>query len=679
MENQAQTDFTQEIAVVNFAGGGGSDDGIERYTKLMVAAAINHDAAAIEMHRQNHPYTEHLKEDVFQVDPAEVCRGRPVGLAWFSPDCPHFSRAKGGTPVKKEIRGLSWVIVRWAMTVRPRVILMENVKEIRTWGPLTQDEKGDWYPDPARRGETFRGFAQIMTGGIERDHPALLECCEFLRICPDGPEAERLIRGLGYAMDWRELCAADYGVPTIRERFFGAFRCDGRPICWPTPTHARRDSPEVQAGEKLPWVSAASIIDWSRPAPSIFESKEAIRTKYGLRAKRPLEENTLRRIARGLDKFVLKEARPYIVEVNHAGDFRGQDAAEPLSTITAKHGRGVVRPVMAPYTTTNTSGAVGAGGDQPIRTITSAGNQLLSAPVMACICQNGGGDRGHSVTGPVPTLVSKAEVCITEPFLAQYHQEQREDVRGQAVNRPVMTVDGSNRYGVIAPVIAKYYGNDGHGQSADEPLHTVTAHDREGVVVASISKFFGGGYTGAGAEAGAPLPTVTAVDHNAVQLTHICKFKGQDLGQPPADPLHTVTASWGEFAVVHTRVARYQPGADMGYWPQVRAMLNQWCGYTLGEDEVLLQQIGGAWWYIRDIGLRMLTAREAFSAMGFAADYIIDFDWRGKPYPKSEQMKKCGNAVCPPLAGLLAAANLPEYARVSPLETLEAWRGTVAS
>lgn len=650
MKSQAQTDFTQEIAVVNFAGGGGSDDGIERYTRLMVAAAINHDAAAIEMHRRNHPYTEHLKEDVFQVDPAAVCRGRPVGLAWFSPDCTHFSRAKGGTPVKKEIRGLSWVIVRWAMTVRPRVILMENVKEIRGWGPLVQDGKGNWYPDPARKGETFRGFVEILTCGIERGHPALLECCEFLGLDPEGPEAGRLIRGLGYDMDWRELCAADYGVPTIRERFFGVFRCDGRPICWPEPTHAKRGCPEVLAGEKLPWVAAASIIDWSLPAPSIFESKAEIRAKHGLKAKRPLEDNTIKRVARGLDKFVLKEKRPFIVPIGY-GERNGQaprvhDALNPLPTVTAKDKHYLCKPVMAPFTATNTSNAVGTSAGAPVNTVRT------------------GGGCGQ---------------MLIEPFLAQYHQEQqRETVRGQPVDRPIMTVDGSNRYAVAAPILAKYYGSDVHGQAAGEPLHTVTARDREGLVVASISKFFGGGYNGAGADAEEPLPTVTAVDHNAVQLAHICKFKGQDLGQHPADPLHTVTASWGEFAVLQTRIARYGQGADMGYWPQVRAMLNQWCGYALGEDEVLLQWINGAWWYIRDIGLRMLTAREAFSAMGFAPDYIIAFEWKGKPYPKSEQMKKCGNAVCPPLAGLLAAANLPEYARKVPLETLEAWRDAVA-
>jgi DNA (cytosine-5)-methyltransferase 1 len=718
---KAQMSMTEEISVVNFAGGGGSDDGIERYTTIMVGAAINHDPAAILMHKTNHPFTEHLQEDVFAVDPVEVCRGRPVGLAWFSPDCTHFSRAKGGTPVKKEIRGLSWVIVRWAITVRPRVILMENVKEIRTWGPLIERDDG-LYPDPAHKGETFEGFVQIMTTGIEPGHPALLECCEFLRISPDGEEAQKLIRGLGYDMDWREMCAADFGVPTIRERFFGAFRCDGQPIRWPEPTHAKRDSAEVMAGKKLPWVGAHTVIDWTLPAPSIFASKRAIKEEYGVNAVRPLAENTMRRIARGLDKFVLKAERPfivpigygervgqpprvqsvdepmstivsgtkqyvcdpvmaqYIVEVNHAGDFRGQDITDPLNTITAKHGRGVVNTIMAPFTATNTSNAVGTSVDDPVNTVRTGGGcgQMLVTPVMACIGQTGGGDRIGDVRFPVPTIVWKAEVCIATPYLTQYHQEQGEDVRGQAVDYPIMTIDGSNRYGVGMPYLAKYYGNDEYGQAIGEPLHTVTARDREGLVVASISKFFGGGYEGSGADVSDPLPTVTAVDHNAVQLAHICKFKGQDIGQHPETPLHTITATAGEFAIIKSKVMRYVPGADVGHWPQVRAMLNTWCGYELADDEILLQQIRGEWWFICDIGLRMLIAREAFSAMGFAPDYIIDRDYLGNPYPKTEQMRRCGNAVCPPLAGLLAAANLPEYARAKPLAMLDTWKQEVA-
>lgn len=344
-----------------------------RYTNIPVVGAVNHDLAAIRMHQTNHPFTEHYKEDVFAVDPKSFCGGYPMGFAWFSPDCTHFSRARGGTPVKKEIRGLSWVLVKWALSVRPRVMVMENVPEIRTWGPLIE-RNGKKYPDPDRAGETFEGFVKILTTGIEPNHPALLECCEFLHIDPKSEEAKPLIAGLGYDMEWNELCAADFGVHTTRTRFFGIFRCDGKPIVWPKQTHGKRDSAAVLNGELEPWAPAADILDFSIPAPSIFATKEEIKEQYGVRAVRPLRENTLRRITRGLDKFVLKSTEPYIVQVNHSGDgFRGQSLQDPMPTITAKHGYGIVEPVIAPYTCTNTSNATGAAANDLLNTVRTGG------------------------------------------------------------------------------------------------------------------------------------------------------------------------------------------------------------------------------------------------------------------------------------------------------------------
>lgn len=354
----------------------------------------------------------------------------------------------------------------------------------------------------------------------------------------------------------------------------------------------------------------------------------------------------MQRIASGLDKFVLKFEKPFIVEVNHAGDvFRGQDVDAPMATITAKHGRGVVDPVLAPFTATNTTNSVGASASDPVNTVRTGGGggQMLLTPVLACIGQTGGGNRIHDIMGPVPTLVSKSEVCLSTPYLTQYHQEQTTSVRGQSLDMPIMTIDASNRFGLAEPYLVKYYGNDEHGQDISNPMHTIAAKDRMGIT-----------------------------------LAHICKFKGTNIGQHPETPLHTITATMGEFAILHTRVVRYQFGQSMGRWPEVRKMLNLYCGYHLAENEVLLRWIGGAWWFICDIGLRMLTPREAFNAMGFATDYIIDHDYTGKPYPKSEQMKRCGNAVCPDMAGLLAAVNLPEYARKKPLRTLAAWREAVA-
>ena len=534
-----------------------------------------------------------------------------MGFAWFSPDCTHFSRARGGTPVKKEIRGLSWVLVKWALSVRPRVMVMENVPEIRTWGPLIE-RNGKKYPDPDRAGETFEGFVKILTTGIEPDHPALLECCEFLHIDPKGEEAKPLIAGLGYDMEWNELCAADFGVHTTRTRFFGIFRCDGKPIVWPKQTHGKRDSAAVLNGELEPWAPAADILDFSIPAPSIFATKEEIKEQYGVRAVRPLRENTLRRITRGLDKFVLKSTEPYIVQVNHSGDgFRGQSLQDPMPTITAKHGYGIVEPVIAPYTCTNTSNATGAAANDPLNTVRTGG---------------GGGQ------------------MVVTPYLAQYHTEQSEKVRGQGVDEPIMTLDASNRYGVVCPILTKYYGNDDHGQDIHEPLHTVTARDREGLV-----------------------------------LAHVCKFKGDNIGQHPSDPLQTITASAGEFAVIQTRVVKYSSGSNVGNWPQIREMLNRWAGYSLADNEVLLKNINGEWYYIIDIGLRMLKAKEAYRAMGFAPDYVFDVDFNGQKMTTTEQMEKCGNAVCPDLAGLITAANLPEYARNEVCHSMKEWRESVVA
>ena len=256
--SKAQISMWEEKIVDSFAGGGGASTGIELATGRVVDIAINHDPDAILMHKTNHPHTVHYQASVWDVDPLEVTGGSPVGLLWASPDCKHFSKAKGGKPVDKRIRGLAWIVLRWAGTVRPRVIILENVEEFQTWGPVRHG-----HPIKAKTGQTFRRFIEQL-------------------------------EGLDYAVEWRELVAADYGAPTTRKRFFLIARCDGRPIVWPEPTHAPAKSPEVLAGKKLPWRSAAEIIDWSLPCPSIFDTREEIREKYGLSAQRPLRPNTMR-------------------------------------------------------------------------------------------------------------------------------------------------------------------------------------------------------------------------------------------------------------------------------------------------------------------------------------------------------------------------------------------------
>ena len=549
--------MNEEIIVDNFAGGGGASTGIELACGRPVTIAINHDPDAILMHKTNHPYTEHYQASVWDVDPREVCRGRPVGLLWASPDCKHFSKAKGGKPVDKKIRGLAWIALRWAGTVRPRVIILENVEEFQTWGPVRRGK-----PVKARAGETFQKFV-------------------------------RQLAALGYDIQWRELVAADYGAPTIRKRFFLVARCDGRPILWPKRTHAPADSPEVQAGLLEPWRSAAEIIDWSLPCPSIFDTKEEIRARYGLAAQRPLKPNTLRRVVRGVDKFVIKSANPFLVVVNHAGEFRGQEIGDPLQTITAKHGYGVASPAMVPWTVTNTTNSTGHPVNEPIDTARTGG---------------GGGQ------------------MFLGASMIQYHTEQSEHVRGQKITKPIMTIDAANRYGLTAATLVKYYGTDQHGQKIQDPLHTVTAKAR-----------------------------------GALMATHLVKMKGTNLGGPMSEPVQTITAGGGHFGVVTTVVVKAEPGANLKHWPEIRGLLNTYCGYHLGPEDVILFEIGGAAYFMADIGLRMMIPRELYAANGFPPDYIIDRDYLGNAYGKSKQVARCGNAVPPPFATALVRANLPEW------------------
>lgn len=448
-----------ELIVDNFAGGGGASTGIELATGYSVDIAINHDPEAIRMHKANHPNTKHYCEDVWQVDPVKACNGHPVGLAWFSPDCKHFSKAKGGKPKDKFIRGLAWVACRWAGLVRPRVIMLENVEEFKTWGPLNRGH----HPIKAKQGMTFEKFVQQLTD-------------------------------LGYEVQFKELTAADYGAPTMRKRFFMIARCDGKPIAWPKPTHAPADSEEVKAGLLKPYVGAYTQLDFSLPCPSIFDTSEEIKEKYGIRAVRPLAPKTMERIARGLKKFVIECKDPFVIQ-NERMDMQAQ------------------------------------------------------------------------------TII-------------QYHSEtSKDEVRGQTIEDPIMTVDGSNRYGLVTSFLSKFY-KTGIGQDEREPLHTVT----------------------------------TSAGHFGEVRAFMIKYYGDATGQDIKNPLDTVTT----------------------------------------KDRFGLVTIKGVDYQIVDIGLRMLEPRELYGCQGFPEDYIIDHDYTGKTYPRSEQVRRCGNAVCPPIPAALVRANLPE-------------------
>ena len=541
-----------EIVVDNFAGGGGASTGIEIAIGRSVDVAINHDPAAIAMHRANHPTTEHYTEDVWKVEPVEACAGRPVALAWFSPDCKHHSKAKGGKPVSKKIRGLAWVAVKWAKAVKPRVIMLENVEEFQDWGRL--DEKNR--PDPRYKGETFRRFV----GQLEK---------------------------LGYHVEYRLLRACDYGAPTIRKRFFLIARCDGQKIVWPEPTHAAPDSIEVRMGSKKPWVPVSEVLDFSLPCPSIFASSEEIMEQYGIRAVRPLSENTMKRIARGLMKFVVNNPKPFIVQVNHSGDqFRGQDIDDPLDTITAKHGTGVVAPVLM----RNNENAVGSDAREPIGTITTGGHHMLIAPSMI-----------------------------------QYHSEQSEDVRGQTVDKPIMTVDSSNRYGLVEPFLIQ----TGYGEREGQKPRVLDMDKPLGTVVAQSNKF-------------------------AMAAAFVTQFNNNCDGQSMDAPLNTMTAKSNHFGEVNAFLVKYYGSGDNAVSCELPAPT------ITAKDRMGLVTVHGEDYKIVDIGLRMLTPRELFDAQGFPPDYIIDVDADGKPYPKSEQVARCGNAVCPPIPTALVRANLPE-------------------
>ena len=430
-----------ELVVDNFAGGGGASTGIEMAIGRSVDIAIDHDPDAITMHKANHPGTKHYCEDVREVDPIEACAGKPVALAWFSPDCKHFSRAKGGKPVDKNIRGLAWVAVRWAYLVRPRVLMMENVPEIQTWGPLGDDNK----PIKERAGETFNAFILALSAGVSADHPAFDEMCEALSIERNSDMAKALTKGLGYKIEYRTLKSCDYGAPTTRTRFYLIARCDGTPIAWPQPTHGHKSSKQVRDVELLPYRTAAECIDWSIPAQSIFERDK------------PLAENTLRRIARGIKKFVIDNHEPFIVTVNHTGEgFRGQSINEPLDTVTSKNGYGVVTPTIM---------------------CNNTGYALSVAHIMKNYA-GGYKGAGSCADAPLGTVTAKDHNSLVTAHIMTL----RNNMDGQPMDEPLTTVSCSGaHHAEVQAFLLKYY-HTGTAKPVDEPLDSVTTKDRFAVI-----------------------------------------------------------------------------------------------------------------------------------------------------------------------------------------------------
>jgi DNA (cytosine-5)-methyltransferase 1 len=629
-----------ELIVDSFAGGGGASMGIEMALGRSPDYAINHDEKALAMHQANHPDTVHLSKNIWQIDPMEVCTRRPVGLLWASPDCKHFSKAKGGRPVKRNVRDLAWTVVLWAKRARPRVIILENVEEFRDWGPVSIDGK----PCKERRGETFDKWVKEL-------------------------------KRLGYKVEHRELRACDYGAPTIRKRLFVIARRDGQKIVWPEPTHGAPDSEGVKTGKLLPWRTAAEIIDWSLPCPSIFDSAEEIKAKYGLRAKRPLAENTLKRIARGVMRYVVDAQKTFLVICNHAGvHFRGQGLEEPMSTVTAARD---AFGVVAPHITKFRSGATGHAIGEPLATVTANGeskrpggavplgvvmpflsygqqggaNRPIDEPhhtvtasrkdtnaVIAPVLTGCGGRAGQSpprsADAPVGTMTAKPDQVLASATLIQtgYGEREGQAPRVPGLGKPVGTqVAGASKHAVVAAFLAQHNAGwrpSQQANSVDAPISTITASgSQQGVVAAHMLNMRGTTRRDAGCDD--PLNTVSACgQHAALVAAFLDTYYGTDQAPDMQAPMATET----------TRERR----------------------------SLVTVEIDGERFVITDIGLRMLTPRERFRAQGFPDSAVIDTgvlpDGSTINLTQEVQGRCCGNSVCPPLAQALVDANCADLA-----------------
>lgn len=644
------------VVVDGFAGGGGASWGIQMAIGRGPDVAINHDRDAIAMHMANHPDTKHYCENIFDVDPEEACEGRQIGFAWFSPDCTHFSRARGKKPVKKEIRGLAQAIIPWAEMpeqLRPRVIFVENVAEFKTWGPI-DDETGQ--PIKERAGEYFDEWVAKL-------------------------------RSLGYEVDWRELVASDYGAPTTRKRLFIVARCDGRPIVWPAATHA---SPARIAKEKLqlqPWRTAAEIIDWSIPCPSIFLSKAEAKRAGCIR---PLAEKTLARIAEGIKRYVIESPSPYIVRVNHGSEhWRGQPLDQPLGTACRTNGFALVSPTIVSYYGPKDGGEAanhrGRSLEEPIATVTTENRFGVVTPYLVAL-QHGG--MTGSIEYPLRTVCASPKDChcVVEPVIAPFvSSTANQGTTGRApyvwpVEDPLRTLTTTGDKVMVAPVLSRMFGAS-VGSSVDSPVGSLTSENKTAVVAAFVAKHFGG-MVGVSAEQ--PFPTITAVgtQNQLVAATLIKNNHGDKQAFDIDEPLRTVMAGANHHGVVQAILESAKgDGAALPTpftrFAHTRAFLFKYFGtggYVGCEEPISslttkdrlalgIVLIGGEPYQIIDIGMRMLTPRELFLAQGFPSTYQIEAGEDGRSLSKSAQVARCGNSVPPPFAAALVRANLPEMCR----------------
>ena len=586
--SQLLLDTHDELIVDLFAGGGGASLGIEEATGRQVDIAINHDAAAIELHKANHPTTLHLRSDVFEVDPRRVTEGRPVGLLWASPDCTYHSKARGAKPIRsktKKRRALAWVVTRWAGQVSPRIIMLENVEEFALWGPLV-GKHDQLRPCPKRKGKTFRRWVTTL-------------------------------KGLGYQVEHRELRACDYGAPTIRKRLFVIARRDGQPIVWPEPTHGDPNSKAVTERRLKPFRTAADCIDWTIPMCSIFATKDEAKqwAKDHCRKSapiRPLADNTMARIAKGVKRYVLENPKPFLVTIAH-GEGTGRTSRwgdgtrnvdEPLSTVTTKNAHAVAAPFLVPRY-----------GERPGQT-----------------------PRTRNVNDPMATVVTDGNgSSLVAANIQTYYGGENGENRGVDLTEPLRTQSTENRFGIVATFLAQNNGGffDGPGREVTEPLSTVmtSSTGHHGLMAAHIQRDFG---TSVGSPVDAPIGTLTCDygGHAALVGSFLTKYYGEGVGQELTEPAHTIP--------------------------------------TVDRFGLVSVTINGVPMVVTDIAMRMLVPRELYTAQGFPRTYIIDRGADGKKLTSTDQVRMCGNSVCPPLARAMVAANAPDLVARKPKDMAKA-------
>ena len=629
-----------EIVVDFFCGGGGAGTGLEMGLGRAVSVAKNHSPAAISMHIINHPHAKHFTTDVFEGDPDTECGGRAVGWFHMSPDCTHHSQAAGGQPRKREIRNLSWIGLKWAGMKRPRVISLENVKQILQWGRLiAKRDKAtgrvmtlDQVPHPTSKGKTVNRVAD----------PGERVPVDNQFLVPDpkqrGSTWRRfvaLLEGMGYVVEWKVIKACDFGAPTSRERLFMIARCDGQPIAWPEPTHAKNPGKGQQK-----WRTAAECIDWTEPSKSIFDRPK------------PLAEATLRRIAKGMMKFVINNTAPFIVPIANWSGETVQSAGEPLRTITS-YPKGGAFSVVSPVMVAAAHGEGKPGGAQrwgdgsrfagdPLATVTASGGHSIAA---AHLVKFRFADEGKALDEPLPTITSGGNykrpagaahaMGVSTVFMAQMNGGFN-TTAAKSVEDPMTTVTNTGSQQQLVTANLVHLRGNCDARDMNDPLHTISAGGtHHGLMTAFLERQFGAS-VGQGLDE--PAPTITAGGGGKSSLVSLT-----------LSPEHEAGA-----LRVAAFLISYYGTSDAGDIAAPAATIT-----TRDRLALVTVTIKGTPYVVVDICLRMLQPPELYKAQGFPDDYIISHGADGKPFTKTQQVHMCGNSVSPPPMAALAKANNP--------------------